>query len=557
MIKNLLKYNTQFFIIFFILSIFSFPKISLANPLWYGNIISVNNNEAIIQFRGLENKNYYSCNLENLICIPLKELPPDSSTTPSKEQNLKTSVKFPTKSERKNISQTKRYGFYYTFDSSKKIRTLGLIDGKTKKYYSIKEKLNFWNLLNQQPHVSRFAKDDSTLTYMSDRSGFASLYLLSLNNLSNKKFLGTQITSGVTVGDFLYADNETILYVANTKLNPYNWILYSYNITTKQRTVLAEQLLYDTILHQFGNSIIYTNLTPLGTSPVILTDFHGGEIKEFTGVIQTPSYTRDIKYNFEKISGLNTVEMNNPNTNTQESPLIVWLHGGPYRQSSFIRHPYISYGVYDWILEEAILEGASVLKIDYPGSYGDGRIFTENIKGGVGKIDINSVMDTINTYTKSHKVNGIYIVGNSYGGYMALKFMSSYPDKITGGLSINGVTDWKALLSYYKTSIFNTFFNGLPSKTNNKLYAQASILNNTKKIINPVYIIQAELDSTIPKSQAFLLKKSLDNNNIKSEIILIPEENHIFLKNSSINTICNALFEMIKIHSNNRCKLEG
>lgn len=544
-------------IFIFSVTMLTFPHISLASPLWYGSINSITDNKATIELRGLENKNYFSCDIETLVCLSLPELPIKAPSAPTTSTVSKSNIKFPANSTRRNLSSTGNFGFYSTVNAAKKSRVLGIVDSKKNKSYSIQENLSFWNLLQMQPHVSRFATDDSSLTYMSDRSGFASLYNVSLGNLSKNNLRGSQITSGVSVGDFIYADPNTIIYVANTKTDPYNWILYSYSLSTKKKIVIAQHLLYDTVLHQSGNSIIYTALTPLGTMPVVLTNYHGGLVKEFTGMTPSPLDKKSITYTYKKLSSLNTVEMKSVVTNTEIHPLIVWLHGGPYRQSSYIRHPYISYGVYDWVLEEAVNGGAYVLKIDYPGSYGAGRTFTESIKSGVGTTDMKSIMNTVNLYTKTHKVDGIYMVGNSYGGYLALKSMVAYPNKIAGGFSINGVTDWNSLLNYYKTSIFNTFFNGLPTYKNKKLYSQASILNNIKLIKNPIYIIQGEVDSTIPKSQALLLQKALDTAKKDSTLIMIPNENHVFLKNSSINTICKSLFEMTKLDATHSCNLEG
>lgn len=538
--------------------VFVLPHTSFASSLWYGNIVKVNGDNIILEWRGLENKNYFSCSIETQACSALPGLPLASSLSSQSFPVVKSLVKFPSNSVRQNLSGTGRFGFYTTVSTLKKTRTIGLIDGQKKKSYSIGENLAFWNLFEEQPHLSHFASDDSTLTYLSDRSGFASLYIVPLNNISQKNFQqGLQITSGVSVGDFIYANSQTILYVANTKIDPYNWILYSYNLATKTKSILAEHLVYDTVLHQSGNSIIFTEITPLGTSPVVLTNFQGGKVKEFTLPISAPPFTNSIIYTYQRIAGADTVEMKSKNTTAGKHTLIVWLHGGPYRQGSLTRHPYISYGVYDWILEEAVNQGAYVLKIDYPGSYGSGRKFTESIKGGVGIVDVKSVMNVITAFSKTYEVSEVYTLGNSYGGYLALKSMSVYPSKISGAFSINGVTDWSALVLYYKTSIFNTFFNGLPSTNNKKLFTQASIINNIKQIKNPLYIIQSESDTTIPKSQAILLKNALDNANKTSTLIFIPSENHVFLKDSSINTICKALFEMTHLNVTNSCNLEG
>ncbi len=43
----------------------------------------------------------------------------------------------------------------------------------------------------------------------------------------------------------------------------------------------------------------------------------------------------------------------NPNNYDLNKPytLLIWLHGGPYRQTSYGYHPFHSYGIYDSILE--------------------------------------------------------------------------------------------------------------------------------------------------------------------------------------------------------------
>lgn len=531
-------------------------QVSFARDLWYGTLIGLSGDTATIELRGLENKSYFSCSVQTQQCAQLSGAPiSDASSIVS--SSPESFVSFPSTSTHQNTSSTKRFGFFVTLSASKKSRVMGLIDTKTGKRYTVTDAINFWNLLDLQPRVSRFAPDDSTLTYLDDRSGFASLYLVDLSSISSASFHGTQITSGVTAGDFTYVDPKTILYIANTPTDPYNWILYSYDLTTATKKVLAQNLVYDDLIHLVGNKIVVTELTPLGTMPVVLTDDSGsGAVKNFQFPIKAPSSADSIKYTYQNINGINAVAMTDPNSPAKSHPLIVWLHGGPYRQGSFNRHPYISYGVYDWTLEQAVYAGAYVLKIDYAGSYGAGRTFTERIKGGVGKTDMTDVMNTINTFIAHNAVNGVYTYGNSYGGYLALRTAVGYPSAIDGALSVNGVTDWTSLLKYYKNSIFNTFFKGLPSKSNAGLYAKASILSRLKTLKNPVYIIQGSVDATIPKSQAALLKSVLDAANKTSTLSMIPGENHVFLKDSSINTICVTLFKMAGLDVSHNCNLQ-
>ena len=526
-----------------------------AEPLWYGNIVSVSGDTALLEFRGLEQKHDMSCVISTRECSETSTLLTNTILSPNTSSH-KNNFRFPSISIHRNGSSNNIFKFYTTISSSNK-RTLSLVNTKTKKTYSISSALHFWNLLDLQPRVSKFSPDNTKLAYIDDRSGFISLYITNLTTLSKTGLSGTKITSDVSVGDFTFADSHTLLYVANTTSDPYDWVLYSYDTDTKVITPLVHHLTYDSVLHQSGNSIIFTKLGQLGTIPVILTDYHGTDLQDFKLSISTPASTNTISYTYQNIAGFDTVVMSNHTIDTVKHPLIIWLHGGPYRQSSFVRHTYISYGVYDWDLEQAVNQGAYVVKIDYPGSYGSGRKNTESIKSGVGLVDVKSVEDVINDFVAHNTVDGVYLVGNSYGGYLALRTAVAYPDQVDGALSINGVTDWQSLMIFYKNSIFNEFFGGLPSSHNKKLFAQASIFSRVKNLKHPVYIIQGEADSTVPKFQATALKSALDTAGKQSTLLMIPNENHVFEKDSSINTICTTLFQMVGFSDTSSCNLNG
>ncbi len=526
-----------------------------ADPLWYGTIVSISGDTATLEFRGLEQKHDMLCVISTHECSETSTLLVNTILSPN-PSSRKNNFRFPSISIHRNGSSNNTFKFYTTMSSSNK-RTLSLVNTTTKKIYSVTRALNFWNLLDLQPRISKFSPDNTKLAYIDDRSGFVSLYITKLATLSKSGLSGANITSGVSVGDFTFADSHTLLYVANTTTDPYDWVLYSYDTDTQATTPLVHNLAYNSILHQSGNSIIFTALGPLGTIPEILTDYHGTNVEQFKLPITSPTPTNTISYTYQNIAGFDTVVMSNRNLSTTKHPLIIWLHGGPYRQSSFIRHPYISYGVYDWDLEQAVNQGAYVVKIDYPGSYGSGRKNSENIKSGVGLVDVTSVKSVINDVIAHNNVDGIYLVGNSYGGYLALRTAVVYPDHINGVLSINGVTDWQSLLIFYKNSIFNEFFGGLPSSRNKKLFAQASIFSRVNNLKHPVYIVQGEVDSTIPKFQATALKSALDTAEKQSTLIMIPNENHVFEKDSSINTICTTLFQMVGLSDTSSCNLQN
>ena len=545
---------------FSIILLFSFvamlaPRVSEARPLWYGLLARLDGDTAYLQIGGLEKKHYFSCGVTTLACQQLPDtFDPKKVVLSTPPVAHRSSLHFPKKATRNTISQSGKYGAYLINDTASRSRIYAFINGKTNKRYTVVDKLAFWDLSEEQLHVFQFAPDDSRVAYVSDRSGFMSIYLAPLSSMSNSRLKGTAITSGVSVGDFMFTDANTILYIANTKADPYNWVLYSYNINTKTSTLVSEHLAYDDLLHPSGNSIIFNVLTPLGTMPMVLTNT--GEVKAFNIPLTPPQYTDKLSYSYQKLGDTNMVVIKDPNSRSLIHPLIVWLHGGPYRQTSFYHHAFISYGVYDWMLEEAATAGATILKVDYTGSYGAGRAYTQNIKNAAGKLDVADVKNVVDDFLRTNNPNGVYLVGNSYGGYLGLRTIVEYPDMFKGVLSINGVTDWGVLLADMRNSIFNEFFNGVPKKSNKKLYAQASILDKVSVITNQkIDIIQAAKDRTVNPRQAQLAQDAFYNQGKVSSLLFIPEEDHVFKKDASMNTICQHLFNLVGFDPTNKCNL--
>jgi dipeptidyl aminopeptidase/acylaminoacyl peptidase len=234
--------------------------------------------------------------------------------------------------------------------------------------------------------------------------------------------------------------------------------------------------------------------------------------------------------------------------------LIVWLHGGPYRQVASAHNPYWSYGSYDAVLEAVRKTDVGILKIDYPGSAGHGRLFAESITEKVGVLDSKKTTAAIRNFAERNGYTNIYLVGNSYGGYLALKMLVDTPTLYKGSMSIGGVTDWTTLLTKINNSIFNLQFSGLADEKNYTLHAAASIYNKVSAIGNQkIVLVHGEQDATIPVSQAKEFSTYLSSLNKAHQLILLPGEDHVFKKKASFESLCNALSNLIERTATTTC----
>ncbi len=442
-------------------------------------------------------------------------------------------------------------------DSNNKTRSFNFIDINSGKTYKINEPLDYWDLVSEQPRTFQFSTDGKTLFFVDDKDDPMTLYTVDIDNtrqtgeMTAVRFFPN---SKEHITDFAFIDANTLVYISNTPDAPYEWDLRLYDMTKNTTSVITTNVVYTSRILKEGKYLLVNKIVNNTAVPYVYnTQTKAG--KYFTQLKPSTTAlpgTRSIV----DINGMKGVLVQPKGGITADTPLFIWLHGGPYRQTSYGYHPYGSYGVYDWILDEMVKKGVAVLKLDYRGSLGYGRIYASSIKNEVGKGDVADVVQAATKIRTDYPaLQKVFLVGNSYGGYLTLKSLVERPETFSGGFSINGVTDWAELLIPLRTSIFNTHFNGLPDDSNKWLYDQASILQKINNLPNnlPVVIAQGSSDNTINPSQATLLYNALKNTGKDTAIVRYAGQGHTFSAVKPLTDICKRLLYMAGKSSTNAC----
>ncbi len=460
------------------------------------------------------------------------------------------------------ISPNGRYFAYFEAakTSGTNTRAFVLYDLDKGRVSRASQKVNYWDLLSEETSLFSFSPDSKHFVYLDDRNGYSAPYIMETAKVTGKTFRGTQlITKKYTTGPFVFADNKTLYLVAN-KEHPLDWKLYKFSLTDKSMTPLANNASYENRLRKTAQGVLFFQVVNNSLIPVHYNE-NINQISEFKGLESSakPTFAATVIRQPLLIGNLGAALLKPANYDASKKyPLLIWLHGGPFRQTSLGYHPWQSYAVYDWMLDEAVQSGAIVLKLDYRGSYGYGRTFSESLKNNVGKGDVADVEKAIKYMQQTQSVGNVYLIGNSYGGYLALRTLVTTPQTISGAISINGVTDWKVLLGNLQTSIFNTHFGGAPKKSNIKPYGQASIIDRIQNLTanNKVMIMQSEADKTIPQSQAYLLYNALEAAGKNVSLHTYPGEDHVFHKEFSMEDICENVLVFSGLSKQGRCDFE-
>ncbi len=545
-------------------------SLTQATELKYTTIVSDKDNQILFRSGGLEETSIFICQIDELSCENIGSTTPpvvSESFTNNDQQDIKIkNVKFDrTNATRVLLSPDEKWLVYYDSalankENSRKFVLLNLQDGVKKKTYELTGKVNYWDLLSEELRIFNFSPSGNKLMYLDDKNGYSVPYLVDLTKKQTKYLPGKQvILKDYSVADFIFLGDEVIYFSANRE-SKHQWSLYRYNLVTKDLKKVADNVSYNQKMRLVSSGdkkkLLFMQVINNSSIPALL-DQATDKISYFPALSANPKITG---YTEKEVtlgpadggaSKLGGVLLKPKNySSTKSYPLIIWLHGGPYREVALGYHSYLGYAVYDWLLGEMAKNGALVLKLDYRGSYGYGRKFAESITGQVGKGDVSDVLTAQTELKKFYKISNTYLVGNSYGGYLALRTVvdPQASKKIAGVLSINGVTDWFVLLDKLENSIFNVQFKGLLGEENSSLYYQADIAERVKNLTNQKIIVaQATSDKTVPPSQADYLAQIFGLKNKVMNLVKYPDEDHVFKKKSSLEDLCRQLASLSRI----------
>ena len=534
------------YLIFLLTLLFSSFHQAEALSIQYGSIIDSNSSKALIQYYGIDKKQNFICSITTLKCSLTKKAALPVTSKVEKKFTVPPELKGTNRGRFTFSSDGLFLAYYVSGNELNPNRSYILRNMNTGKEYTLSQSLSYWDLVDDEQKVFTFSPDNKKLIYMDDSSGYMSLYIVDIPSLDTTLTSVRLPTSTLQVSDFLFTTNQVLYYVGNTKENPHTWSLYRYVFQTKKTTIIAKNVSYVNSIKNVGEKVIFNQLQKEGYGPALYNTVTK-KVQHFTipQISSTPSLVNE---QVVESHDLHAVLMTPTKKGTKSTsyPLVIWLHGGPYRQTSLKYHPYHSYGIYDSLLELLRKNNVIVLKLDYPGSYGYGRNYAESIKGSIGTNDVASVMNAIAYAKQKYNIENVYLMGNSYGGYLSFKTLVEHPSSITGVMSINGVTDWESMLTDMQISIFNTQFNGLPSPSTQSLYDQASIINKISAIdTQKISIIAGEADRTIPFSQATNLYALLKNAHKNVTLTSYKGEDHVYRHRTTLVSLCNEMFTLV------------
>jgi dipeptidyl aminopeptidase/acylaminoacyl peptidase len=199
--------------------------------------------------------------------------------------------------------------------------------------------------------------------------------------------------------------------------------------------------------------------------------------------------------------------------------LICMIHGGPTDQWQVTFMPRVTY----WIDR-----GYDVLVPDHRGSTGHGRHFTQAMSGGWGDVDVNDVIDILESLGRPRAATAL--MGGSAGGLTALGVAMRRPDLVGCVRVVYPVCDIAALdaTTHRFEAHYNRTLMGDVGETERKSKERSPIHHTDKLAQVPLLIFHGTTDPVVDIAQSRQLTQAITAVGGNVELIEFEGEGHGF-----------------------------
>jgi len=221
-------------------------------------------------------------------------------------------------------------------------------------------------------------------------------------------------------------------------------------------------------------------------------------------------------------------------------PLMVMIHGGPTSQRRATYSPENQFFT---------SRGYAVLEVNYRGSTGYGRAYTQALRSQWGIYDVQDAVSGAKALVERGLVDPgkLVIMGGSAGGLTVLKSLEEYPGFFKAGVCLYGVSNLFALAAEthkFEAHYTDSLVGPLPEAAEN--YRQRSPIFYADQIQEPLAVFQGEIDPVVPRRQSDEIVASLQRRGVPHIYHVFPGEGHGFRNPDNIQKFYEALEEFLK-----------
>lgn len=237
----------------------------------------------------------------------------------------------------------------------------------------------------------------------------------------------------------------------------------------------------------FGSEIIYTISSLISPSSIQIIHYRNNILID--PIVQNQNNSLfSVAYCSEDMLDIYHYTLSN---NITKRGLVVMLHGGPAGRYS---------NRFDPMAFSFAEKGFAVYLLNYPGSTGYDYSYQEELYGKGGTVDLFAVIKSIKTLNQKYKDCPLYLIGDSYGGYLAILTLIKIESGISKVYATNAFTDirYQFLFSCAR-SVITKYFPAISSPEIRKINPIDLVTHGQLK--DRLLIINGVNDPYCPKQQ--------------------------------------------------------
>lgn len=223
-------------------------------------------------------------------------------------------------------------------------------------------------------------------------------------------------------------------------------------------------------------------------------------------------------------------------------PTVLWFHGGPEAQERPGHGP---------LFQSLVDRGIAVFAANVRGSSGFGRTFVNADNGPLRYAAIADVEACVKYLVSAGIADPgrVGCMGRSYGGYLTLAALTTYPDLFAVGIDVCGMANFATFYEHTEPWIASAAVSkyGDPV-TDAELLRDLSPITRIDRLTTPLMVVHGENDSNVPVIEAEQVVAALAERGVEHRYLLFPGEGHELLHRSSRAEYLRATVEWLTRH---------
>lgn len=429
-----------------------------------------------------------------------------------------------------------------------KDRWTGTLDAKGK--LTLRHRLTDPGWINWGFNDLGWLRDNETLWYLSEESGYSQLYLVSDATGKTRRL---SPKGSYEVSDPLISQDGRSIYYRANQGHPGSYDIWRVEIATAKAEQLTRLggLTAATLSPDEGRLLLLHSSITRPDELYIQDSRPGAEARQITNT-RTPEFL-GVGWSVPEIvavpsqhgaapiySRVYTPQGFDP---SKKYPAVLFVHGAGYLQNAHAGWSnYFREFMFHTLLTQ---QGYVVLDMDFRASAGYGRDWRNAIYRQMGFPEVEDLKDGVAWIVANKSVDekrvGVY--GGSYGGFLAFMSLFREPDLFAAGAALRPVTDWAHYNHEYTANILNT------PEVDPEAYLKSSPIEYAKGLNKPLLICHGMLDDNVFFQDTIrLVQRLIELEKQDFETAVYPVERHAFTRPSSWLDEYRRVYKLFETH---------